>query len=272
MNKIILMSLSLFFIFSCKKDSTTSTTEADKDKLMVEENSLAESNSDDVSIIADDAYNYGKLQARGGQGGSSIMGDTVRITRVDSTITIDFGTTGVVGRDGKTRRGQIIVTFSNGFRNVGSSVTHSFNNYYVNGNNIAGSRTITYNGLNASSQPNWTIVSNLTITKSSGGSVTWSSTRTRTMVAGYNTPLNWTDDEYTISGSASGTNSNGGTYSITIGTPLYVQVGCKYILSGTITYTRNTRTATVDYSYGGTTTCDNQALLTYNGTTTVITL
>ena len=41
---------------------------------------------------------------------------------------------------------------------------------------------------------------------------------------------------------------------------------------GTITYTRGTRSAIVDYGYGGTTTCDNQAELDYNGNKSIITL
>lgn len=273
MRKITLLSLVFFLLFSCKKETVESFTDTERDSSMAQDNNTAENTSDDVSIMADDAYNYGKLQSRGGSGGSSIMGDTVKITKVDSTITIDFGVNGIVGKDGKTRKGKIIITFTGGFKKVGASVSQTFDNYYVDGRKVAGTRSITYNGLDANQYPYWTIQSNLTITKTNGKVITWNSTRTRTMVAGSSTPLNWSDDEYKITGSATGTTSLGDTYTLTITTPLYIKVGCQYIQDGVIVHTRNARTVSINYGYSNSTSaCDNQAQLTYNGVTTVITL
>lgn len=279
MKKIILLCSVVVFLFSCKKDSSTTLTETQKDQKMAEDNNIAENEADDVSIMSDEAYSTGQLQSRGGSSGSGIMGDTVKITKSksDSTITIDFGTNGVVGKNGKTRKGKIIIKFNGGYKIKNASITQTFDNYYVDGKKIDGSRTITNLG-DTLGMPRWKIESNLTITKTDGKVITWSSTRIRTMIAGYNTPLNWYDDEYTITGSASGTTSNGDTYSMTIGTPLWIKISfnppalCKYIVDGTITYTRGSRTATIDYGYGSKTACDNQAQLNYNGTTTIITL
>jgi hypothetical protein len=278
MKKIILSLVAIMLLGSCKKAAET-LEEIQKDKTMAQDNHMAEDEADDVSVISDEAYNYGELRSRGGSGGSSFMGDTVKIIRskTDSTITIDFGTNGIVGKNGKVRKGKIIIKFSGGYKVIGSSISQTFENYFVNGKKVEGSRSITYKG-DTSSMPMWTIQSDLTITKTDGKKVTWSSTRTRTMTAGSATPLNWYDDEYTISGSANGTTSNGDTYSMTIGKPLFVKLSflpptiCKYILDGTITYTRGTRSATVDYGYGGTTSCDNQAELDYNGNKSIFTL
>jgi len=279
MKKITLSLFTILLLLSACKKSDEALDDIQKDKTMASDNNMAEDEADDINVISDEAYNYGELKSRGGSGGSGFMGDTVKIVRSksDSTITIDFGSNGIVGKNGKIRKGKIIIKFSGGYKVIGSAVTQTFENFYVNGKKIEGTRSVTYKG-DTNGMPMWTIQSDLTITKTDGKKVTWSSTRTRIMSAGSSTPLNWYDDEYTISGLASGVTSNGDTYSMTIGKPLLIKVSfspptvCKYIIDGTITYTRGSRTAILDYGYGGTTSCDNQAELNYNGNKYVITL
>lgn len=274
----LILITSALLLGSCKKAAET-IDEIQKDKTMAQDNHMAEDEADDISVISDEAYSYGELKSRGGSGESGIMGDTVKIIRskTDSTITIDFGINGIIGKNGKIRKGKIIIKFNGGYRVVGSAISQTFDNYFVNGKKIEGTRSITYKG-DSSGMPKWTIQSDLTITKNDGKKVTWSSTRTRIMTAGYSTPLNWYDDEYTITGTANGTTSNGDTYTMSIDKPLFIKVSytpptlCKYIIDGTITYTRGSRTATLDYGYGGITSCDNQAELNYNGSKTIITL
>jgi hypothetical protein len=278
MKKILLPLVTILLLGSCKKAAEI-VEEIQKDKIMAEDNHLAEDEADDVSVMSDEAYNSGELKSRGGSSGSGIMGDTVKITRnnADSSITIDFGKNGIVGKNGKIRKGKIAIKFTGGYKTAGSAISQTFDNYYVNGKKIEGSRSITYNGI-TNNIPDWTINSNLTITKSNGKKVIWQSSRSRTMTAGYSTPLDWYDDEYKISGTANGTTSNGDIYSMTINKPLFLKLSfspptlCKYILDGTITYTRGSRSAIVDYGYGGTSSCDNQAELNYNGNKSIITL
>lgn len=260
------------FITSCKK--VQEAIETSKDVQMARDNAEHEEYSDEVSTMADDAYNNGKLTVRGGAGGSAILGDTVKVTRVDSVITIDFGTNGITStKDGKTRKGKIIITFTGGYRKTATSVTHSFDNYYVNNNKHEGTKTVTYNGLDANGNHNWSIVANITLTRANGNVSTWYSNRVRTMIAGAATPFNWLDDQYSITGSASGVTSKGDSYTLNISTPLLVKVGCRYIQSGVINFTRSTSTASIDYSQGGTSVaCENTALVTYNGTTKIIEL
>jgi hypothetical protein len=279
MKNIFISLLALTILFSSCKKVEEAVDEIQKDKTMANDNHMAEDEADDISVVSDEAYNYGELRSRGGSGGSSFMGDTVKIIRskTDSTITIDFGTNGIVGKNGKIRKGKIIIKFNGGYKVIGSAISQSFDNYFVNGRKIEGTRSITYKG-DTSGMPKWTIQSDLTITKTDGKKVTWSSTRTRIMTAGSSTPLNWYDDEYTVSGSANGTTSNGDAYTMTIGKPLFFKMSfapptvCKFIIDGTLTYTRGSRTASLDYGYGGITSCDNQAELNYNGTKSIITL
>jgi hypothetical protein len=275
MKNVLAFGLFCSLFISCKKELSSALTDAERDQAVATDNSLAESYSDDVAVISDEAYNNNALVTRSGSSGGSLMGDTVRITRnsADSSITIDFGSVGITGRDGRVRKGQIIIKFTNGYRKVDASVSQTFNNYAVDGRQVTGTRTVTYKGFDSLDRPYWTIVANLNVTKSAGKVVTWNSTRTRIMSQGYNTPMNWTDDEYLISGSASGLTSNGDSYSLTIGKSLRVKVGCRYIIDGTIEYLRGTRKTLIDYGYGGVVSCDGQALVTLpSGITVVVNL
>lgn len=257
MKKIIILGSLFFAILSCKKASEI-IEEIEKDKIMAEDNSIAEKNSDDASIMSDEAYEKGELTSRGGSG---VLGGAV-ITKdsVNKKITIDFGT-GVIGRDGKTRTGKIIVSYTGGYNTSGAVITQTFLNYTVNGHQISNSssRTITNLGNNS-----WSIVASLTITKSNGKTITWNSTRTRTKIA---------NGEFNITGTANGTTSNGDTYTITIGTPLNVKLACDHIQLGTISYTRGSKTVVIDYGYGIGTPCDSQAEVTLsNGSKHLINL
>lgn len=275
MKKLSLIFLTTLLAFqSCKKIETLTS----EDQEIVEDNAQSEQISDDASKISDDAYYASSnILVRDNSSASSILADTVKIIKnaSDSSVTVDFGTNGITCRDGRVRYGKFTFKFTNGYKKAGSTVTQTFDGYKVDDRSINNSstRTITYNGTNASGQPYWTIVANMSITKSNGKVVTWNSNRTRTMIAGYNTPLNWTDDQYEVSGSASGVTGNGTSYTLTINKNLLINIGCKYIQDGIITMTRGTVSYSIDY---GTPTssnnCDNQATFTMNGKSTVFTL
>lgn len=281
MQKIILSLVAIMLLGSCKKAAEI-REEIEKDKIMSSDNHLAEDNADDISVMSDEAYSNGELRSRGGSGGSGIMGDTVKIIRnnADSTLTIDFGSTGIIGKNGKVRKGKVIIKFTGGYWKTGAVISQTFDNYFVNGHKVEGSRSITNKGV-VNGIPSWEIQSNLIITKTGGSKITWNSTRTRSMTKGYGT-ASWTDDEYNITGSASGMSSNGDSYSLVINNPLFIKLSfsqsnfnadlCKYILDGKITYTRGSRSISLNYGYGGTASCDNQGELDYNGTKYIINL
>lgn len=280
MVKYSFLLLAFVLFFSCKKDDTTTLTDTQVDQKIAEENYLSENFSDDVSQMSDEAYRENKLTTRDQTGGNSILADTVKITRnaADSSITIDFGTTGILCRDQRVRKGSITIKFSNGYRSQNATVTQTFTNYSVNGHQFSNSstRSITYKGLDSSNNPYWEISANLTITKANSGgkTFTWQSSRTRTMIAGGSTPLNWTDDVYRITGSASGVTTTGHSYTLTITKGLLVKIGCPHIQEGILSFTRGTRTIIIDYGYGSTSSsCDGQAEITLpDGTKTIINL
>jgi len=98
-------------------------------------------------------------------------------------------------------------------------------------------------------------------------------TRTREIIAGYDTPNDVTDNVYSITGNWTTTHPTG-TVSSTITSPLQVKMSCMnlhkpLIVQGIITFTKNNHTATLDYGNGA---CDNTAIFTVNGNSYTITI
>ena len=85
------------------------------------------------------------------------------------------------------------------------------------------------------------------------------------MTAGEST-LIWSDDVYSITGSASGKSAKGNNFSATITSALIVKLTCKNIVKGTFDFDPGTGkpVRTVDYGDG---TCDDVATVTIGSKT-----
>jgi len=234
----------------------------DNDTTTTEDQSMAESTDNDMFKLGDDAVTNGNVTLKNGDV-EGLAGACATVTIDSSTnprkATIDFGTTNCMGQDGKNRRGKIIITHTGRFRDVGSVMTVTTQDFYVNDNKVEATKTVTCTALFT-----WTIVvSNAKITlANNGGTITWSTNRTRKMTAGYLTPFIMTDDKYEITGSASGTNRNGINYTVDITSPLTVDFSCakSRTTKGIITFTPAGKTArSIDFGNG---TCDDEAVVT----------
>jgi hypothetical protein len=269
--------VSSLYLVSCKKDTTSSK---DSDVESAEDNSLAEAQYNDVTTIIDQAAASGTVTL-GIAGGSSVNGTdgtlgsacaTVSIdtVTVPHKITIDFGTSNCLCNDLRNRRGKIIATFSGKFGNVGSAISVSFVDYFVNDNQIKGTKTDTYMGLNNAGHPVINIsVDGQIVKANNGGTISWTSTRQREWVAGFNT-LDWSDDVYSITGTASGVKASGQAYTITITKPLVRKMNCYWFESGTVDVTPEGKAVrTLDY---GSTGCDANATVSILGYTFPIVL
>jgi hypothetical protein len=272
----------LFFLFllalavtigACNKktnDPPVQTT--DDDTITAEDHSTSEAMFEDAFNVVDESIKEdGRVEKT--QGANAILNGCTTIT-VDTTgamlkMTIDFGT-GCTGNDGRERSGKILVTLSGRYSRPGSVISIEFDDYHVNGNKIEGKKTVTFKGLNADNQPYFSIkVTGGKVTLTSGKTITWESERTRVWEKGFNTgtPM---DDEYNITGTASGTNRNGLSYTAKITTPLHVKIGCRWIESGTLTIRPDNKAdRIIDYGNGD---CDNKATVTINSKTHDLTL
>ena len=117
---------------------------------------------------------------------------------------------------------------------------------------------------------------NMTMTTPDNRVFTRVGTRTREIIAGQSTPLDWSDNVYQVTGNWTTTYPNTTVQTSTITSPILVKFACisgastfSPLAQGIITFVRNTHTATLDYGNG---TCDNTAVFTHNGVAHTITI
>jgi len=271
-NRILLLSLSTLVILgasSCKKRKLNRSTVTSQD------NAIAEMAFNDIQAVTEDAAKDNDLE-KSSSGLSDIYNSCATVTvspafpdtTFPKTLTIDFGSTNCTDSYGVNRRGKIIATATGYYRNAGSVFTITTDNYYVNDYKVEGTKTVTNNGKNSSNQTYFTInIDNAKVTYPNGDEITYESDRVRTWVVGEDTQgiFGILDDEYDITGTASGVNREGRNFDLTITSALRVAVACHYVKQGTVEIQpEDLYLRTVDFGDG---TCDAQATVEINGNT-----
>jgi hypothetical protein len=283
---VLVITLSGLIIFSsCKKDSATNSNDPNA-TLTVEaaqSDAVSDAQFDDVFNITMGVQSSDVGENIGLGTGSGIIYRTTNAANTKSTdstarcftvtvqpatlhvfpktVTIDFGS-GCVGKDGKLRKGKIITTYTGPMFMPGSMATTTFDNYNVDSFQIEGTHSV--KNTSTSNAISWSV-------KVTGGKITntlngkwrkWDSERNHSQIQGSDTPYNFSDDVFQITGSASGSNSNGVSWTSTITDPLTRKVSCRWIDAGKIEIVRNANTAILDFGDG---TCDNKMTITING-------
>ena len=297
-----LLLTSLFislFISSCQKEKSL-------DGNLETQASMASSESDaEAEIIFNDVFdntigvNDDVGMAGTGVFGRSATGDpygnntaarpdsvrcfTITVTRLTSApfpvrIVINFGTTGCVGRDGRVRKGKIIIEYTNRLIQPGAVATTTFDGFYIDNIKVEGTHRIS-NTSTVNVNRQFTVdVINAKLTKPNGNFTEWESHKVITQIEGLGTPLFPLDDIFKIEGSASGNAKRGAllvAWQSTITVPLIKKFNCRWIVEGrvrTVRINNNTNSpwvAILDFGNGN---CDNQATITINGVTHQITL
>jgi hypothetical protein len=255
---------------SCRKDAL------DKDTTPAQDNAQAEETYNDVFNMADEAATTGDVSYKNSDE-SGLLSGCATVTRdtvsMPHTVTIDFGNGGCTGNDGRTRKGKILVSYDGPYRALGTTIVITFDNYFVNDNQILGTKTVHNDGVNGNGNLSYSItVSGQVIKANNGGTVTWASSRTREWTEGEST-LSLADDVYKVSGTASGTSANGNTFTATITSPLVRKLapGCRrHFVEGTMEVEVTGKpTRYIDFGDGS---CDGQITVTINGNTYDITL
>ncbi|MBK0403198.1 hypothetical protein I5M27_09390 [Adhaeribacter sp. BT258] len=274
--KLSLLALAGLLAFaSCKKDDDMKPEEA---MVSAEDHARLETEMESVQDFVDaEAADPDLRTGNPSKSGNLANCATRTWNAATNTLTIDFGSTNCLCKDGKYRRGQIVAVFSGTWRKAGSTVVISLNNYFVNDNQHLGTKVITSLG-NEDGTVNYKYtvhVQNASIVFTDGTTRNWNAHRQLERIAGQGT-LTLQDDEYLVTGTSSGTNRRGKNYSSTIGTPLkkVFRLGCaRTFIAGTVTIT-NSRKNSLELNYDptGTEACDKTASVTYNGKTRLITL
>jgi len=256
------IAITALFVFlltaACHKNKA-----ANEDTGYASDQSTAEKTFTDIQNISDQASVVSSGNQMNYRTTAATSLGCATVYKSADSIVIDFGTVNCTCHDGRTRRGKIIVTYTGAYTDAGSIHTITFDNFYQNDNKITGQKTVTNMGHNSSGQPYFNIEVNGAVTLSGGGTVSANWSRVRTWTSGYNTPSDFTDDVYSISGSGIMIRANGTNVKVNIpvSAPLIVSTTCKWIEAGTITFTLPGDIVR-SLNYGTTPVCDNTAQLT----------
>lgn len=242
---------------ACKKDKDE---DLDIETQSASDNYLVESQVNDALKEVDAAARIINLS----KVGPDIMIDSNNALKI---MLLDYHT-GTLCADGKVRAGRIYVTWKGSFRYSDSLVTIRPDSFYQNGTRLEGTKLIKYEGRNDMGNLQYTITVNAKLTKANGNIVSWNAVRNREWVAGEGTTT-WTDDVYSLTGTASGSTSSGLLYTANITRAVIFDFGCQYrVTSGTIELLpQGKRTRIIDYGNG---TCDQAFTVTIGNKTVTV--
>jgi hypothetical protein len=193
-------------------------------------------------------------------------------------VTLDFGTGCVSQRDGRHRKGKIIILYSNRLTIPGASATTTFDGYYVDSIKVEGTHKITNISDPNALAKKWKVeVIDAKLTMPNGNFTEWNRTHTITHIEGL-TATNVRDWVLKVEGYGNGRTKRNGiivAWNAEITDPLIKRFNCRWIVKGKIrvkrlNLTSNSRwEALIDFGNGN---CDNRATITVNGNTREIIL
>lgn len=176
------------------------------------------------------------------------------------TLTIRFGPTDCICLDGRARRGTIVVTYTGRYQDTGKVHTITYDNYYVNGNQVTGYvKTIRVDTTVAGDWYYKVLVSdslNMSPDPLKSQYVIWQGTLVRKWISGFGSGADRSDDAFSISGTATLTRPNGHVFTFDIAAPLQFALNCDFCEAGIVNVSGYTGNRTVNYGAGG---CDNLA-------------
>jgi len=167
------------------------------------------------------------------------------VTGATISFTIDFGTTGCKGSDGKARRGKIVSTYT--WVKLGGWTRTSTVDMYQSDVHYVGYLTSTYGVTGTNNHAYLTEAAALQVTEKDGTTKTWNSNRQRELVEG-NSPTALVKI-WKITGSSGFTNKAGEKSTYTITNPLYRSTACKsgFVAGTVVTVSTAGVTTTIEY-------------------------
>jgi hypothetical protein len=259
---ILMTAFAIFTFISCNKESDIDQATID----LADDDAVSDAIFEDIfntvdhaDIILDDYQKKGY--------GKSAAADSCPLVTIDhpddafwpKTVTIDFGSL-CTGLFDNTRSGKIIIVVTGPRMEQGTTRTVSFDNYFINGIKVEGTKIVENMGYN--NNQNMVISITLTdgiLTLPNGKTIERSFNHEREWIAGLSTRNIW-DDECLITGTASGVTLRGVSYVNTITTALHWKRVCRFIVSGVVNIEREgLNPVELNYGYGE---CDADATLT----------
>ncbi len=287
----VLFLFCTVIFFSCKKENSlqqnNSPVSENEALVLSEENTVAEAGFEDISELSLTAGDEEVTYSGHVSGGVELnpgdvlfrfpelrrkIGDCAEIT-VDpadgtypKTVIINFGD-GCIGRDGKFRKGAIVMHFSGPIRRPGSVLTITFRSFYLGRAHIEGTKIISNLSENGTHKFTVQVVGGK-LTFPNGRGFKYDGLKYVKQVGGMDTRIA-RDDAYEIQGRSKTEYNNGLTVTLNTESPLLKKIGCPWIVKGLLKIKINERTLFLDYGNGD---CDNKALLKWSGGEKEITL
>ncbi len=192
---------------------------------------------------------------------------TVDNDTTKNEITIDYGNQNCLCSDGLMRRGKIMINYTGTWKSIGSIIEVTLKDYYVQDLKVTGKKTVTI----FSTTSFIVLVEDATMITPKG-TISWASNHTITQTKGYSTKNTTSDDEFSILGGSTGTNSEGVKYTATIDNlnPLIKRVSCKQkdFSAGILTIQNDKgKTLVINYDPQNTKGCNKNSTCTVNGKT-----
>ncbi|PLX09648.1 MAG: hypothetical protein C0596_01105 [Marinilabiliales bacterium] len=268
---LFLISVLGIVMFSCKDDPEPIDTPPTTQEALnaIAEYALVNKLFSDSFSEADDAAKYTDEQIDGTKNGTK-EGPTITITPFDAvtwpkTVVVDYGETNYLCTDGRYRRGVINFETTGFYREEGTVITITFDEYYQNDYKVEGTQIVTNTGRNADENYVYTVEINdgkVTVPVTNKV-INYEENTTREWAEGEPTVLDICDDVYYITGNQNGLSSDSIAYVLTVQQQLDVKVCCNWIRAGLLDVDiEGLSTMTIDYGDG---TCDNDATVTYLG-------
>ena len=185
---------------------------------------------------------------------------TIVLTQNMKKVTIDFGD-GCELRNGNFVSGKIILEYEKDPEAASKMISYSFEDFYFNRKNIAGSGSILRERFNENGNPQSTKTFDVTVTWPDGTFASKVGVKIREWVEGQGTPA-WGDNVFLITGHGTFTKKNGTVLSAEVVEPLRRELSCRFLVSGIVNLAKNRDTAVLSYGDG---TCDDLATISING-------
>jgi len=259
-------SLALMLSFySCNKDNSlidqTSIDLADDDAVSDAVYEDIFSAVDNASIVLDDL-----MKGDDSKSVITLTGECPSITIVRPTsapwpriITVDYGS-GCTGFYESTRSGKILIEVTAPRMETGAKRTVTFDNYYFNGIKVEGTNVFENKGMNSNGNAVVSVTSSgVKLVLTNEKTIERNVNHEREWIAGYKTANIW-DDECLITGTATGKNIEGKSYTNTIVSALHWKRVCKFIVAGVIKLERgDAEPIELNFGEGD---CDAKAVVT----------
>ena len=275
-----MIALAVITMTACEKTNNIEIA----DLITAEDDAIADLAYDDVFAEVDgimnllDLFSYEVSALKSGGFGNGPGNDTCPVISVigpeqggfwPRTVIVDYGQGCQFGHNyrnrNRIRQGKIKIDVSGPMWLEGSSRVVTMEGFYVNDHKVDGTRTVTNEGRHEDGEYAGKIFFSVEleggmVTTPEGEVITRSMHRTRTFVEGEETKWDTRDDIWYIEGVATGLNRRGIEFTREITSPLWKEIGCRFITQGTVLISSEGRPDVIlDYGDGE---CDPIATVT----------